>query len=243
MVEAQVRRWTLRRSRRWESLGDAWPVVTISREPGDQGPALGRALAQRLGFGYWNGELVGQLARLLRPDSASAIPMNEQTRDAVEAFVGDTLPRPRGVSAEYSERIRQIISSIACRGGAVLLGRGAQSLVDGRRALRVHLATSSGFRSLAPEVAEPADFDLVVNSGSYDRQRAVGLVLMAYLAKFGDWPSIARSFLASDRRDSAPVLRANERARSKPFPCLMDEELMRAVPTFANAVKSVVKLA
>lgn len=38
------------------------------------------------------------------------------------------------------------------------------------------------------EVGDPAQFDVIVNSEAYERERAISLVLMAYFAKFGDWP-------------------------------------------------------
>ena len=37
-------------------------------------------------------------------------------------------------------------------------------------------------------IGDSAQFDVIVNSGTYERERAISLVLMAYLAKFGDWP-------------------------------------------------------
>jgi cytidylate kinase len=41
------------------------------------------------------------------------------------------------------------------------------------------------------DVDDPAHFDVVLNTETYRSERAIGLVLMAYLAKFGDWPPTA----------------------------------------------------
>jgi hypothetical protein len=69
MVEAQAGRWTLKQHGQWDPVAGSWPVVTISRELGDSAPALGDSLAERLGFSYWNRELVAELARLLNADN------------------------------------------------------------------------------------------------------------------------------------------------------------------------------
>lgn len=51
MVEAQTRRWALKQTRDSAAVVGTWPVVTISRQLGEQGLTLGRRVAQRFGFG------------------------------------------------------------------------------------------------------------------------------------------------------------------------------------------------
>lgn len=210
MVETEARRWTLRQHGRWEPVAGAWPVVTISLGMGDQAPALGRSLAERLGFSYWDRELVVELARLLGADMAADGGLEERERDAIEAFLGNDVPGQRVVSADYTGRVGLVVDSIARRGGAVIVGRGTHFLVSSRQALRVHLVSPSEGRLLGKEVGTPADLDVVVNSGSYERERATSLVLMAYLAKFGDWPVTALSLLHRRKAGAAPSLPAND---------------------------------
>jgi hypothetical protein len=206
MVEAQARRWTLKQHGRWDPVGGTWPVVTISREFGDQGPALGRSLAERLGFTYWDRALVVELARLLKADRATSAVLDERTRDAIETFFGNSVVNQRVISVDYTDRIRLVVDSIARRGGAVVVGRGIEILVDPGHALRVCLAAPSEHTPLGQEVEVSADFDVVVNSGTYERERALSVVMMAYLAKFGDWPMTARSLLHGHSAGSRPVL-------------------------------------
>jgi len=206
MVEAEARRWTMRQHGRWDPVVGAWPIVMISREVGDQAPALGRSLAERLGFSYWDREVVVELARLLTVDAAADGVLDERMRDGVEAFLGNSVPGQRVVSADYTGRVRLVVDSIARRGGAVIVGRGAHFLVSSRQALRVHLVSAVKSGSFENEVGTPADFDVVVNSGTYERERATSLVLMAYLAKFGDWPMTALSLLHRRGAGPAPLL-------------------------------------
>ena len=51
MVEAQAKRWALKQNGGSAAVVGTWPVVTISRQLGEQGLTLGRRVAQRLGFG------------------------------------------------------------------------------------------------------------------------------------------------------------------------------------------------
>jgi hypothetical protein len=212
MVEAEARGWTMRQHARWDPVVGAWPVVTISREVGDQAPALARSLAERLGFSYWDRQLVVELARLLNADTQADIVLDERARDAIEAFLGNTAPGQRVVSTDYAGRVRLVVDSITRRGGAVIVGRGAHFLVTSRQALRVHLVSPFESHALGSEVGTPADFDVIVNSGTYERERATSLVLMAYLAKFGDWPMTALSLLRRRGAAPAPLLLSNDAA-------------------------------
>ena len=61
IVEQQCRRWELLRKERQREAA-VWPVITISREFGAQGEAVGRIIAERTGFALWDKELVHELA-------------------------------------------------------------------------------------------------------------------------------------------------------------------------------------
>jgi cytidylate kinase len=47
------------------------------------------------------------------------------------------------------------------------------------------------WQALGQSIADPAHYDVVVNTGTYAQERAEAVVLMAYLAKFGEWPLTA----------------------------------------------------
>jgi hypothetical protein len=237
MVEEQVRRWTLRQYRRWEPVAGTWPVVTISCEVGDQGIALGRSLAERLGFSYWDRALVVELVRLFGAGEMPHSTMGEERQAAIEAFLRDSVPEPRVMSAGYGARVRLVIHSIVCRGGAVMVGQGAQFLVVPRNALRVQRVVPMGRRPLGADLGDPTDFDVAVNAETYERERAVGLVLMAYLAKFGDWPMTARCLLDGRRTALVPLLPPQTPSG------LMDEGRVQHKRQFTNQVRTVVKLA
>jgi cytidylate kinase len=220
IVENQVRRWAFNNQKRASgALPEHWPVVTISRECGTQGTALGRRVAERLGFSCWDSEIVTEIARLLHTDETTVAAFDEHTRGAIEDLIGSSIFQ-NIMSADYAVNVRRVIDSIARRGSAVIVGRGAQFIVDPNRALRVRLVapfehrvreveTLNGIASEAAKriiesgdkeraafvrqiteqnVADPAQYDVVINTGIYEGERADALVLMAYLAKFGELP-------------------------------------------------------
>jgi hypothetical protein len=49
---------------------------------------------------------------------------------------------------------------------------------------------------MGQNVADPLHYDLVINTDTYGGERAEAVVLMAYLAKFGEWPLTARELKA-----------------------------------------------
>src|SRR5687768_1769679 len=99
----QVRHWLVERerSRRREASDASVPVITISREYGAQGAAIGRIVAERLAFRFWEREMVGE-------------------HDDVRA-------------------LSIVASTLAARGGAVMVGRGLGFLLSPTRALRVRV--------------------------------------------------------------------------------------------------------
>lgn len=235
MVDAQVGHWVSEQSGQPSPLQD-YPVVTIACEFDAQGVALGRGIAERLGFGYYDPKNVSELAqRVFAPEGTAGV-FDKRRRNVLEDLLGAFAPEQDVASATFAEQIRRIVNSIARHGSAVIVAREASCLVDPHQALRVRLVASLGTRinelamrlhvspgvaqrmvarnekeraalirrTLGYTLADAAHYDVVVNTGTYAQERAEAVVLMAYLAKFGEWPLTAR-VLRSER-----PLRANK---------------------------------
>jgi len=102
---------------------------------------LGRGVAERLGFRYWDREVVSEIARLLHMGEGTVVAFDERTRTAIEDLLAAFAPNMGATSADYVADVRGIISAIAGQGSAVIVGRETQYLVDPRRALRVRLVS------------------------------------------------------------------------------------------------------
>lgn len=222
LVEHQVRKWTAERKHVPTVVGPArrWPVVTLSREYGAHGAAVGRLLAERLGFDFWDKKLVQTIADDAGASQRVIETLDEQRKNAFADVLGSLL-KSHGLSAsEYFERLARVVQTISDHGAAVVLGRGANYLVPADRALRVRVIAPFEVRvagvmarggldekgaraevrlidteraafvrqAYGRDVADPADYDVVLNAGSLDAPAAVEVMVAAYRAKFGALP-------------------------------------------------------
>ncbi len=136
IVERHVRQW---RSESSDSVNQFWPVVTISREAGSLGLALGRRGAARLGFAFWDHEIVTAVAEALQIDADTAMALDEHAPARMEVIM-TALRLSRGsLAADYRAQLRSLLSSIGHHGSAVVVGRGAHCVILSAHALRVRL--------------------------------------------------------------------------------------------------------
>lgn len=118
-------------------------VIAISRQFGSGGAWVGREVAQRLGLQYADREILAEAARALNVETSDIAPLEER----VHGFWGrlgqmfgrgsaDTPftppPLPTISESELFAAERQIIETLAGRGGAVIVGRGAAHILSGR---------------------------------------------------------------------------------------------------------------
>jgi cytidylate kinase len=116
-------------------------AVTVSRLYGAGGRRVAPALAERLGFRFVDREIVEEAARRLGLDPRIAAERDERVPGIVDE-VGLALARGMPEFAmssmaigdrDLAEATRAVISSLADAGGYVILGRGGQASLRGRR--------------------------------------------------------------------------------------------------------------
>jgi len=227
IVEQQVRLWQLRPDRTPMAGGHCWPVVTISREFGSLGLALGQRVAERLGFTFWDQEIVSAVAQQLHVDPDKVGAIDEHPVGAMAQLFSTLHLRREDIGADYHDQLRLLLASIGRHGSAVIVGRGAHMATDPSHTLRVRLvaplvhrvrdyqerfgtSTEEAFRQVRAgdkeradfvrqsyhvDVADPSFYDVVVNVATFSPERADSLVLMAYLAKFGEIPAQSREMV------------------------------------------------
>jgi hypothetical protein len=188
LVEQQVKRWQSWQSepeRTENQESERWPLVTISRQFGTFGVELGRRVADRLGFVCWDREIVAEMARRLRTDETTVAALDERARSVIDDVVGVALGM-RAISADYGDQLRMIIDSVARQGGAVVVGRGAQFIVDAAFALRVRLVAPFEHRVRA-----------VAKAGKISPEQAAKLVR----AGDDERPAFVRQYFGADVAD------------------------------------------
>jgi cytidylate kinase len=141
MVDERVRSWQLAQHEPPSSTRRRVaprPIVTVSREAASGGTDLGRALAERLGYSFWDQELVHEIARLAKVPEQLVASLDENRRTAIEEFVSGLIDA-RATHDDYVAQLHRVVLALVERGGAVVVGRGAQFIVRPENSLRVRV--------------------------------------------------------------------------------------------------------
>ncbi|HEX2913560.1 MAG TPA: cytidylate kinase-like family protein [Chloroflexia bacterium] len=120
-------------------------AVTISREYGSGGGEIGAQLARRLGWKLIDHEVVVQMANVLGISEVDAEAYDEHVDNAILRILtnlGENLapvsvptqtPVQRIGPQDYKEARRKVVEAAVASGHAIIIGRGAQVLLAGRR--------------------------------------------------------------------------------------------------------------
>jgi cytidylate kinase len=122
------------------STGHARPFsIAISREAGTRGPAVARAVAERLGWKVYDQELLELVARDLHVRVKLLENVDERhvswLQECVEAFAA--VPAVR--EGKYVRHLIETMLSLAAQGRCVIVGRGSPFVLPPATTLRVRL--------------------------------------------------------------------------------------------------------
>jgi len=140
IVDRQVRYWHLKRQakkRKQKGGSRHWPVVTVSREFGSLGAAMGKLVAERFGFEYWDQELVHAMADQTGVDEALLATLDEHARSNVEVLIDGIFRGEAYTESEYLRQLMRVVHTIGNHGNAVVIGRGSQYILEDEEALHV----------------------------------------------------------------------------------------------------------
>jgi hypothetical protein len=130
---------TVEQAGKAEGAVEAFPrIVTVSREFGAGGARIAGRVAAELGFQLWDQELVSHVARKAELEAHVVRDVDERGRDLLEEVLAASLPGQMS-SSKYRSLLTRTVSELADRGGAVIVGRGANFLVPSEKALRVRV--------------------------------------------------------------------------------------------------------
>lgn len=138
LVEEQFHRWQLEQRRRAESAQPHHPkpMITFSRQHGSGGAELAQHLAERLGYSFWHKEILHEIATNSAKSERLVASFDERRRSVIAELVANLVLANRAQS-DYVRGLAKVLHAIATHGGAVIVGRGAQYLLDPATVLRV----------------------------------------------------------------------------------------------------------
>lgn len=134
LVEIQGRRWA-----QSQPLGAPRfrPCVAISRLPYSGAHDVGERVAARLDYGFFGREIVDEIAKEEGVARDLVAGLDEHVESAIERHVIDGFRHRNFSESDYLRGVSRVVSTLAHRGAAVILGRGSAFLLDPSQALRV----------------------------------------------------------------------------------------------------------
>lgn len=123
----------------FDILPFATPFITIARDPGSGGAPIGRELARRLGYQFYDHELIEEIARKTKMRKEILTEVDEKSRSAIQDLVHG-LFNPEYVSdMTFLRHLARVVLTLAVKGNVVILGRGANFFLPQDKGLHVRI--------------------------------------------------------------------------------------------------------
>ncbi len=138
LVNRQVRAWEEeRRARDLGTQGEPLPCITVSREFGTLGAKVAETVARTLGFAFYDQELITEIAQTENIRRAVLESVDERVRDRISEWIAEQFGGAGMTSSKFLSSLTRVLLTIGYHGKAVIVGRGAQFVLDPARTLRI----------------------------------------------------------------------------------------------------------
>ena len=115
------------------------PTICISRQYGARGAAMGRLVADRLGFRFYSDELIHDIAEAAHVRQQVVESLDERVQDGITEWVAGLIKRGVFAPSDYLRNLSKVVLTLGRHGKGVIIGRGAHFLLDGATTLRVRV--------------------------------------------------------------------------------------------------------
>jgi len=142
LVNQQVLRWmeeqrTATRPEQARTAELQGPMICISREFGALGGEIGGRIAEQLNFGFYAQELVHEIAKQAHVRQQVVESLDERLQGRVEEWVGAMMEGGRFAASDYLRNLSRVVLTLGRHGNGIIIGRGAQFILEPARTLRV----------------------------------------------------------------------------------------------------------
>jgi len=143
IIDKQVRVWEMNRELLDATRGGDgdWrrPVVTVSRQMGSCHGELARGLANRLGLQVHGRTIIDEIAADKGLERRIVEALDERTRSEMKIWMSGLLNRRLFSHDEFAMALAKTVKALASMGGVVLVGRGANWILDAADCMRVRV--------------------------------------------------------------------------------------------------------
>lgn len=173
LMKQRLAKWEQRRHLAAETaaLADAQrSMIAISRDYGCMGEEIAQRVASRLGFDVYDRELIDAIADSAQVRTQVVESVGEMIQQDITAWIDDQVEGGYFTSTDYLQQLSKVILTVARHGDAIILGRGAQFILDPERTLRVRATASQEVR--VQRIADAAQMSLKEARASMRRSDA-----------------------------------------------------------------------
>jgi cytidylate kinase len=144
------------------------PWITLSRQRGSGGTELAGKLAEKLGWQVYDKELLSAIASHDPAREKLLSRLDEHAVDALQDFLSSVMAHEAVSRNMYAQAVAKVVWTLARQGRAILVGRGANWLLDPRYGLRVRTVAPRESRVL--RIAQQRKIDMVLASETLVRE-------------------------------------------------------------------------
>ncbi len=152
LLTKQMSLWEMRRrmsrAEQEELRKEPWHMgyITISRQPGSLGNEIAGRVAELLDWQLFDRELVHRIAISTKMREQVIESLDEKEKNAVKSWVQGIIDSDSISSDRYCHHLVRVVTTIAQHGRAVIVGRGANYVLDPARGLRVRVVAPLNVR-------------------------------------------------------------------------------------------------
>jgi cytidylate kinase len=147
IIEEQINTWKLSNTVAKSRISShrKYPIITISREFGARGAALGEYLGEKLGFKVWDKELLQAIANEMGGGIRTIESLDERRLQTVEdTITGFLINIPTNMT--YLRSLIKAVKTIEGYGNGIIVGRGANYICKNPGALHIRVVSPKNER-------------------------------------------------------------------------------------------------
>jgi cytidylate kinase len=138
IIDEQVKRWEMGQKKD-KPIQEVINVITISRESGSLGYEVANKLCQEIGFDLFNNKILEAMVDLSKTNRNLLETLDERGMNIVDDIVANFVNENYLWTDDYSKLLLKILTTINSHGNAVILGRGANCVLQKQNVLRVRI--------------------------------------------------------------------------------------------------------
>jgi len=145
ILETHIKEWFIKE--KLERGKKKRPLILISRQRGAGGLSVAEHLSERLGWPYYDKNIIKEVADTFGADKRHLEFLDERDRNTFQEFANVFRQDPEVSQDDYVEYLKRFIKKLGQVGGSIIVGRGANFVLSPQDALRVRLVAEPEARA------------------------------------------------------------------------------------------------